>query len=216
IQAHYGAPERLLGSGTGGSVYLHQPNYNAFHSSPTPSYAVKIFSPAASANPTHATHLVQRLEEEARLGRALQHPNIIRTFDYVQEANGTYYSVMEYCPRDMFDMVESGALTPADIDCYFVQLLHGVHHMHSEGMAHRDLKLDNVCLSETGQVKIIDFGCTTAFDRFAPAASGVCGSDPYIAPEVFHNDEYDPRKADVWALAVILLSMMSNHFPWEV
>ncbi|KAJ1928325.1 serine/threonine protein kinase [Tieghemiomyces parasiticus] len=219
IHANYGEPLKHLGSGTGGNVYLHQDPYTQ------QLYAIKLFTPAttlASAvtpsgapAPTQA-HLLQRLADEAAVGQALRHPNVIATYDYVREADGTFYSVMEYCPVDMFDMVESGLLTPADVDCYFVQLLRGVHYMHARGVAHRDLKLDNVCLADRGQVKIIDFGCTTAFDVYAPVASGVCGSDPYIAPEVFHSDEYDPRKADVWALAVILLSMMSNHFPWEV
>ncbi|KAJ1652935.1 serine/threonine protein kinase [Dispira simplex] len=227
IHSRFGQSEKLLGSGTGGSVYLHRP-----HDDPHREFAVKVFSPLSimasstgiagqKQQPQPLTSavspvIVQRLLDEAAIGRSLIHPNIIRTLDYVREADGTHYSVMEYCPVDMFDMVESGALTSTDIDCYFAQLLHGLHHMHSQGVAHRDLKLDNVCLTHDGQVKIIDFGCATTFDPLNPATTGMCGSDPYIAPEVFTNEPYDPRKADVWALAVILLSMLSNHFPWEV
>ncbi|KAJ1976969.1 serine/threonine protein kinase [Dimargaris verticillata] len=208
VQARYGQAQKLLGSGTGGSVYLHQLDQRRL--------AVKVFTPAASGARASPEAALQRLNDEASLSLALHHPNVIRTYDYVREADGTFYSVMEHCPNDLFDLVEGNRLTSDDIDHYFVQLVQGVYHMHSVNVAHRDLKLDNVCLTEDGQIKVIDFGCATFFDPLAPAASGVCGSDPYIAPEIFQGQSYDPRKADVWALAVILLSMMSNHFPWEV
>ncbi|KAJ2757106.1 serine/threonine protein kinase [Coemansia sp. BCRC 34490] len=80
------------------------------------------------------------------------------------------------------------------------------------------MKLDNLCVDEEGNLKIIDFGCSSTFDPMAPTQTrGICGSDPYIAPEVFApRAVYDPRKVDVWALGVIYLAMVSGHFPWEV
>ncbi|KAJ2330879.1 hypothetical protein GGH91_006553, partial [Coemansia sp. RSA 2671] len=69
-----------------------------------------------------------------------------------------------------------------------------------------------------GNLKIIDFGCSSTFDPLVPALTrGICGSDPYISPEVFvPRAMYDPRKVDMWALGIIYLAMVSGHFPWEV
>ncbi|KAJ1948687.1 serine/threonine protein kinase, partial [Linderina pennispora] len=161
----------------------------------------------------------KHLLDEASFSLSLQHPNVIRTYQFVREADGTVYSIMEYCEKDLFTVVQEGSLTADDIDRLYFQLLSGIAYLHDVAhVAHRDMKLDNLCVDEDGNLKIIDFGCSSTFDPLAPAQTrGVCGSDPYISPEVFvPRAAYDPRKVDVWATAVIYLAMVSGHFPWEV
>ncbi|KAJ2887350.1 hypothetical protein IWW38_005160, partial [Coemansia aciculifera] len=112
-----------------------------------------------------------------------------------------------------------GSLSQTDIDRLFFQLLSGVSYLHDVAhVAHRDMKLDNLCVDEEGNLKIIDFGCSSTFDPLQPELTrGICGSDPYISPEVFvPRAMYDPRKVDNWALGIIYLAMVSGHFPWEV
>ncbi|KAG5458819.1 MAG: serine/threonine-protein kinase hal4 [Olpidium bornovanus] len=127
----------------------------------------------------------------------------------------------------------------ADIDCLFSQILRGVAYLHSVGIAHRDLKLDNCVVSFFGPqdcracLKIIDFGCSTVFrvpwETMAHECTGVYGSDPYIPPEEFMCARYDARCADVWAAAVIYVCMSlfpavltlrppasARQFPWRV
>ncbi|KAJ1947163.1 serine/threonine protein kinase [Kickxella alabastrina] len=214
----YGVAVRTIGQGTGGYVKLHQACDGRY-------YAVKTFTfpDAADRTKTTSTNMNVRqwkhLLDEASFSLSLRHPNVIRTYQFVRENDGTVYSIMEYCEKDLFTVVQDGGLTKEDISRLFFQLVSGVCYLHeSARVAHRDMKLDNLCVDEEGNLKIIDFGCSSTFDPLAPTQTrGICGSDPYIAPEVFvPRAQYDPRKVDVWAVGIIYLAMVSGHFPWEV
>ena len=106
-----------------------------------------------------------------------------------------------------------------EIYCVFRQICDGVEYLHEMGLAHRDLKLDNCVMTEHNVVKLIDFGTATVFHYPGKAhtpATGIVGSDPYLAPEVLSNGPYDPRKTDVWSVAIIFLCMILRRFPWKV
>lgn len=96
------------------------------------------------------------------IGSTLHHPNVIETLDIVKEGP-TYYEIMEYAPNDLFSIIMTGSMSKEEIACCWRQLLDGVAYLHSVGIAHRDLKLDNTVLDERGIVKLIDFGCATVF-----------------------------------------------------
>jgi serine/threonine protein kinase len=87
------------------------------------------------------------------------------------------------------------------------------------GLAHRDMKLDNVVMNEYGILKIIDFGSASVFrypfENDIVEAHGIVGSDPYLAPEVCNDLKYDPQPADVWSLAIIYCCMTLRRFPWK-
>jgi serine/threonine protein kinase len=70
---------------------------------------------------------------------------------------------MEYCPFDLFATVMTGKMSREEVTCSFMQIVSGVTFLHSMGLAHRDLKLDNVVISEHGILKIIDFGSASVF-----------------------------------------------------
>lgn len=137
---------------------------------------------------------------------------------------------MEYAPHDLFSVVMSGKMCRPEIYCVFRQICDGVAYLHSLGLAHRDLKLDNCVVTESNVVKLIDFGTAVVFrypgssKKGIVEAKGVVGSDPYLAPEVLASGKigngeegsYDPRKADVWSCAVIFLCMILRRFPWKV
>ena len=91
--------------------------------------------------------------------------------------------------------------------------------MHSHGIAHRDLKLENMLLDSHGIIKIGDFGLSQVFranefDSFRKAR-GVCGSMSYIAPEEYTQDEYDARAVDVWSLGIIYFALNFKSVPWK-
>ncbi|ORZ11005.1 kinase-like domain-containing protein [Lobosporangium transversale] len=144
---------------------------------------------------------VKKVTSEYCLGSTFHHPNIIETLDIVKEG-GNYYEVMEYARYELFSAVMSGLMTREEVACCFKGIVDGVAYLHSMGVAHRDLKLDNCVMNERGIVKIIDFGCSMVFqppfEKKIEMAKGISGSDPYIAPEVFVTDQHDPRLADVW------------------
>jgi serine/threonine protein kinase len=126
---------------------------------------------------------------------------------------------MEYAPYDLFSVVMSGSMSRPEIYCVFRQIVDGVDYLHGMGLAHRDLKLDNCVMTKENVVKIIDFGTATVFHYPGKApqkATGIVGSDPYLAPEVLTGRAYDPQKSDVWSIAIIFLCMTLRRFPWKI
>jgi serine/threonine protein kinase len=95
----------------------------------------------------------------------------------------------------------------------FNQLLDGIDYLHRLGIAHRDLKLENILLDHFSNIKVIDFGLgnTSAADRLLLTG---CGSLGYAAPEMLLNEPYSGFKADHWSLGVILFSMLCGYLPY--
>lgn len=153
-----------------------------------------------------------------QIGSTLHHPNIIETVDIISD-HGHYYEVMQYAEFDLFSIVMSGKMTRPEIYCVFRQIVDGVDYLHSMGLAHRDLKLDNCVMTHDNTIKLIDFGTAVVFrypDQKPTKANGIVGSDPYLAPEVIGKKEYDPRLTDVWSVAIIFMCMILRRFPWKL
>ncbi|KIK18986.1 hypothetical protein PISMIDRAFT_108624, partial [Pisolithus microcarpus 441] len=157
----------------------------------------------------------KKVRAEFSVGACLKHVNVIETVDIVCD-HGHYYEVMEYAPYDLFAVVMSAKMLRPEVYCVFRQICEGVAYLHSLGLAHRDLKLDNCVLTKGDVVKLIDFGTAVVFaypgsTSWGGASSNICvGSDPYLAPEVLAGADYDPRKSDVWSVGVIFVSLHSK------
>lgn len=154
LTSKYGKLGRVLGSGAGGSVRLMKRNED------NTVFAVKEFRPRHSYETEK--EYVKKLTAEYCIGSSLHHGNIIETLDIVQE-KGKWYEVMEYAPYDLFAIVMTGKMSREEVSCCFLQILSGVTYLHGMGLAHRDLKLDNVVVNEHGIMKIIDFGSAHVF-----------------------------------------------------
>ncbi|KAM0746577.1 Pkinase-domain-containing protein [Meredithblackwellia eburnea MCA 4105] len=210
LQKKYGKWGKTLGSGAGGTVRLIK------RSRDHTTFAVKEFR--ARRDGESEKEYVKKVTAEFCVGSALHHPNIIETLDIISD-HGHYYEVMEYAEFDLFSIVMSGRMTRPEIYCVFKQIISGVDYLHSMGLAHRDLKLDNCVMTRDNTIKIIDFGTAVVFNypgQKPVKASGVVGSDPYLAPEVIGSKEYDPRLTDVWSCAIIFMCMILRRFPWKL
>ncbi|KAG7288210.1 hypothetical protein NEMBOFW57_007740 [Staphylotrichum longicolle] len=211
LSSKYGKLGKVLGAGAGGSVRLMKRGDDGVV------FAVKEFRPRHSYETER--EYVKKLTAEYCMGSSLHHGNIIETLDIVQE-KGKWYEVMEYAPFDLFAIVMTGKMSREEVSCCFLQILSGVTYLHSMGLAHRDLKLDNVVVSEHGIMKIIDFGSAHVFkypfESSIVPASGIVGSDPYLAPEVYDEKKYDPQAVDIWSLAIIYCCMTLRRFPWKL
>lgn len=149
----------------------------------------------------------KKVWSEFSIARSLHHPNIIETIRLCKDSKGRWNHVMEYCePGDLFHLVEEGYLKGKDREsdrlCMFKQLMQGINYLHSHGIAHRDIKLENLLLTSDSKLKITDFGVSEVFSGIHPGLRsangecgkdmgevrlckpGICGSLPYIAPEV--------------------------------
>ncbi len=160
----------------------------------------------------------KKVGAEYTIGSTLKHQNIIKTIEINHESN-KIYQILEYGDYDLYALVRSERMSLEEKYCCFKQLCNGVHYLHHTGLAHRDLKLDNCVVNKYGIVKIIDFGAAVVFNypysENTIQATGVVGSEPYLAPEEKMNPSYDPRCVDIWALGIILFTMLTNHFAWD-
>ncbi|GAA5810070.1 hypothetical protein MFLAVUS_003488 [Mucor flavus] len=210
IQSRYGKWGQFVGKGSGGSVRIIRRNTDG------KTFAVKEFRKKASNE--NEKEYIKKVTAEFCIGSTLHNSNVIEALDIIQEGH-TFYEIMEYAPNDLFTIVMSGKMEPKEISCCWRQLLDGVKYLQGMGIAHRDLKLDNLVLDERGIVKIIDFGCSTVikypFEETTHMSKGICGSDPYIAPEQYTQKEYDARKTDLWSCGIIYVCMTIRRFPWK-
>ena len=144
----------------------------------------------------------KKVKSEYSIAHALHHPNIVESIRLCTHA-GRWNVVMEYCPQgELFSLVQKGYLQLEDKLCLWKQLLRGVDYLHAHGVAHRDIKLENLLMTDGGVLKITDFGVSEVFSGEHPGLRkgggecgknmgdvrrcepGICGSLPYIAPEV--------------------------------
>lgn len=211
----YGKCNEIVGRGAFGIVRIsHKPSSNG-----ELLYAVKEFRRRPSETPKKYQ---KRLTSEFCISSSLRHPNVIHTLDLLQDAKGDYCEVMEFCAGgDLYSLVlAAGKLEVTEADCFFKQLMRGVEYMHEMGVAHRDLKPENLLLTQHGALKITDFGngeCfRMAWEQEAHMTAGLCGSGPYIAPEEYSDNEFDPRAVDVWACGVIYMAMRTGRHLWKV
>lgn len=154
LQTKYGKFGKMLGSGAGGSVRLMRRTGDG------KTFAVKQFRTKHSYESEREYN--KKVTAEFCIGSTLHHGNIIETIDIVHE-KGSWYEVMEYAPFDLFATVMTGKMSREEVTCCTLQILSGVTYLHTMGLAHRDLKLDNVVINDSGIMKIIDFGSAVVF-----------------------------------------------------
>ncbi|KAH8701815.1 kinase-like domain-containing protein [Talaromyces proteolyticus] len=176
----------------------------------------------------------QKIKSEFSIANSLHHPNIVKTIRLCK-SHGRWYHVMEYCDHgELYSLIQRGYLEEEDNLCFFKQLLRGVAFLHQHGIAHRDIKPENLLVTSEGHLKITDFGVSEVFSGIHPGlraaggqcgksmdenrkcSSGVCGSLPYISPEVLtENGDYDPRSLDVWSCAIVCITLFFHGIPWQ-
>ncbi|MDF1664130.1 MAG: protein kinase [Planctomycetota bacterium] len=161
----------------------------------------------------------QRFLFEAEACAALKHPHIVQIIE-VGEVSGNPYYVMDYVnglPLD--DYVAKNDLSPKKITRVIAQVAEAVHHFHSRGILHRDLKPDNILIDENGEPKIIDFGVAKemATNKDSMTRDGaIIGTPHYMSPEQAFGKvlELDIR-ADVYALGAILYRLLTGQTPYS-
>jgi protein-serine/threonine kinase len=149
---------------------------------------------------------------EYSIGICMDHINIIRTMDIDKETNSIYF---EYSPGiDFLDYLNKNSLSLERKIYFYKQLIEGVIYIHNIGVAHRDLKLENLLINGEN-LKIIDFGesCVWKLNNNIIKTSGIKGTTCYIAPEEFIS-EYNADKVDIWSLGIILYNLIYSKMPW--
>ncbi len=205
--------EVKLGEGSMGRVYLGEQRVGEG----VRRVAIKVLA-AARGNDEY---IVSRFRREATTLASLEHPNIVRLFDYGEEG-GRFVSVMEFVPGEsLATRVQRGRLEPTLALDLATQMASALDAAHKAGIVHRDLKPENVLLSPGDPIpllKVVDFGIA----RRQPAHPGekpltslgtVLGTPAFMCPEQLRGQPVDAR-ADVYSLGLLTYLMLSGTLPW--
>lgn len=194
----------LLGCGSFSSVK------RAMHQVTREIYACKIISKQRLT--TSSTE--ESFERELNVLMKINHPNVIKMFDWFSDTVNQYiilelFSVETVCHRIM----SAGCFNPRDAAFVFLQLVEAVQCLHLNGVAHRDLKGENVLIDSDNNIKLIDFGFSKEPDPDNLMKTR-CGTMVYTAPECFTSEKYNGMLSDIWSLGVVLYSLVTGDYPW--
>ena len=167
--------------------------------------------------------MLAELEQELRILETIKHPGLCNIYQilYMEDL---IIICMEYCSNGTLyeHVVHFGTFMNLEVINMFQPIVETVSFLHGKGIAHRDIKLDNIVLTDDYKPKLIDFGVSTAYR--GPQLSDVpktnlrntvCGTLEYMSPEIIRAETYDPYAADIWALGVTLYGMVVGHFPFQ-
>ncbi|MGF1467862.1 MAG: protein kinase [Sandaracinaceae bacterium] len=199
---------RRLGAGATGRVLLA---HDAFYERPV---AVKVLTVGGAAAGRDA---YVRFAREARLAASIEHPNVVKVFDYHPDGP---FLVMEYMaggtladrlrgPRE-----EPLPYPPDRTEQVARAVLRALEVVHRRGVVHRDLKPPNVFFSEAGEVKLGDFGVAHLTDLGATLTGALIGTLAYMAPEQITGRERPGAATDLYALGVILYRCLTGRLPF--
>jgi calcium-dependent protein kinase len=155
------------------------------------------------------------LFNEINILRELDHPNIVKMFEFFEDEK-RFYIVQEICKGgELFDeILHRGKFTERDAALLTKQILSCMNYCHLNNIVHRDLKPENILLEqnkEFDQIKIIDFGTALVFDPARPLDEKL-GTPYYIAPEVLTKNY--SSKCDIWSIGVIVYILLSGTPPF--
>lgn len=158
---------------------------------------------------------MQSLERELRLSVKVKFTFLLECLDVVY-LDDVIIMLMEYVKgTSLIKLVaDNGLLVHRYWKKIFTELCLAVQFLHKRGLAHRDIKLENIMVDEEFNVKLCDYG--TMCEINAPNISMTMGGTmSYMAPEIVRRNGYHPIEGDVWALGITLYAMMTGIFPWR-
>jgi BR serine/threonine kinase len=140
------------------------------------------------------------------------HPNIVSLIE-VKEVEEFYFIFMELCEgTTLLDMLNKYGALPEECAKYiFEEIVSGLEYLHSRGISHGDIKLENIICSDDMKVKLIDFG----FSSEESIQIKYRGSIDYCAPEILSMIPFKGEKADMWSVGVCLFAMIVGSLPFH-
>jgi len=199
--------ESVLGEGGMGSVYAVR------HRALDKRFAMKVMRPDLARQGELAARFIQ----EARATAAIGHPNIVQITDFGELPTGAPYFVMELLDgTPLSKLIRKGGPLPAALAVrVLLQTASALSAAHAAGVIHRDLKPDNIHITQTGTVKILDFGVAKMAGAGRLTRTGmVFGTPHYMSPEQASGTDVDHR-ADMYALGIIMYEMFTGKVPFE-
>jgi serine/threonine protein kinase len=196
---------KVLGQGSFGKVRL------AWHRLAGAKVAIKSYEKSKIKDAAQW----KRVQQEIRLMERLNHPFIVRLLETIENSKRIHI-VMEYAGGgNLCNYVKARRRLPeSEARKIFLQVLLAVEYMHSLGIIHRDIKLENVLFDSARDMKLVDFGFSVACRDPTKRLKVFCGTPSYMAPEIVQRKEYLGRPVDIWSLGVLLYACLCGCFPF--
>ena len=155
------------------------------------------------------------VKKEISILKLVKHKYIVQLYEILQTAQHIFI-IMEYCEgKEILDYIlTKNRLNELESLKYFQQLINCLFYLHSQNIAHRDIKIDNMLLDSNKDLKLIDFGLSTKYTD-DDLLDQPCGTVVYAAPEVLEGKEYHGMLADVWSSGIVLFGMLAGYLPFS-
>ncbi|OLN81577.1 Calcium/calmodulin-dependent protein kinase kinase 2 [Colletotrichum chlorophyti] len=164
------------------------------------------------------------IKEEIAIMKKLNHPNLVQLIEVLDDPEeDSLYMVLEMCKKGVVMKVglNEKAEPYGEDSCryWFRDLILGIEYLHEQGVIHRDIKPDNLLLTEDDVLKIVDFGVSEMFEKPGEAmmTAKSAGSPAFLAPElcVVRHGDVDGKAADIWSMGVSLFCLRYGRIPFE-
>ena len=198
----------LIGEGHFGKVYTAK----AKEDSSNKLYAIKIIK-RDLMNMNNLEIINNEIEISKTILSYSSNSHLIHCYDVIERKDEVAF-VMEYITTGKITSSLKGRYSVEKVDGYLSQIIEGIQYLHSFGLVHRDIKPDNLLISENNVVKIIDFGLSKII-LFSEEINENYGSLLFTAPEILLNEHYN-TKVDVWSIGVIAFYLLFGILPFSV
>jgi tRNA A-37 threonylcarbamoyl transferase component Bud32 len=162
--------------------------------------------------------LRKRFKREADIMLSLNHKNIVSVYDYLKKGS-SYFIIMEFVDgMSLEDLIRKrGKIEPVRALLIFNELCRGLKYAHDRQIIHRDIKPNNVLISKTGAVKLVDFGIAKSLredDEALTKTGVVMGTPAYMSPEQLVSTKYVDNLTDIYSMGVIFYQMITGQKPY--
>ncbi|KAM5235497.1 testis-specific serine/threonine-protein kinase 4 [Ctenodactylus gundi] len=211
---------KVIGNGSYGTVY------EAYYTKQKVMVAVKIISKKKASD----DYLNKFLPREIQVMKVLRHKYLINFYQAIETTSRVYIILELAQGGDVLEWIQRfGACSEPLAGKWFSQVTLGIAYLHSKGIVHRDLKLENLLLDKRENVKISDFGFAKMVPSNQPVHSSssykmncfshlcqtYCGSFAYACPEILLGLPYNPFLSDIWSMGVILYTLTVARLPFD-
>ncbi|XP_026989033.1 serine/threonine-protein kinase PLK2b [Tachysurus fulvidraco] len=174
-------------------------------------FAAKIIPHTRVAKP----HQREKINREIELHRGLNHKHIVHFYHHFEDKDNIYI-LLEYCSRRSLAHILKArkVLTEPEVRYYLKQTVSALKYLHDQEILHRDLKLGNLFVSDSMELKVGDFGLAAKLEPVSNRRKTICGTPNYLSPEVL-NKQGHGWESDVWALGCVMYTLLQGKPPFE-
>lgn len=198
---------RDLGSGTYGRVVLATDTEGN-------EVAIKMLALKTIRSQKMAT----QVKREITIMKSIQHPHVVRLLEVLKTETHLLLVCEFVSGGDLFDrIVSTDRLLESEAKHYFLQILDAVAFCHSKGIVHRDIKNENILVTQDNDIKVTDFGLGRMFENASKEelCETMCGTLNNVSSEIIKNEAYDGKAVDAWGLGVALYVMVAGYMPFD-